>query len=437
MGAIPNNNFKYPARLEAPYNYGDCSYVHSVLQSLLMHPIMKEAQNIFNNGNMNLNNIRLTNEMLNLYNKINQNSIANSKNIIDLFFIIANENVNNFGDNFSRVTMKDPYHFLFWVLYFFHKELNNSPKNFDLNRLKNILLPIKSNENLMQSLFGEYLVKMHNNSVIFQYFFFVERQKYLCNNCGTYYDFNINHIFSMNVDNILNYKKKKYQIPGGVRTIINLDDCFDYYCNNNYDFCEYCKLGINQYKKIYNRKSLIIRFKRNCLGEKCDVDFPIPFDFSNYSALKEGDMKYHLYVLKSCISFNKKSGKYFADINVDVNNNTGIWVRYTDSGFTKLNSSNEVKSFEPQLLIYELKTLEQNNNNNLNINNNHQNSNNNNNNNNENNNLSINDIFQNENIQNFPNFVVNNMPINNNNFQMNGNFKVYHMNMPNNNNNFN
>ena len=64
----------------------------------------------------------------------------------------------------------------------------------------------------------------------------------------------------------------------------------------------------------------------------------------------------------ACIS-RTKEGKYFADINIGAETNSGKWVRYLDSQAIKLDSSNDIKIFEPQILIYVLKNLERNNNN--------------------------------------------------------------------------
>ena len=409
MGASSHNNNNFSVGLNSPVNYGDCSYIHSVLQCLLMHPIMERAQNI---RIMNPNNKMLTTEIFHLYNEIKQRRTANSKNIIDLFYKIADEKKDSLGND-CRFAKRDPFHFLFYLLYLLHMELNESPGNFDLNKLLNLPIFIKKMEGTMENMFIEYLNKMHANSVIFKYFFWIEKNLYLCNKCGSYYDFIINHIFSMNIVDIYNYKNRLY--PNRVQSKISLDDCFDYYCNYTYIPCEYCNSPINKTKKIFNGKTLIIRFKRNNLGNVNDVDFPNQFNFSKHSGLAVNDNSYNLYVLKSCISFGTigNNRKYFADINVDVGN-TGKWVRYVDSSIFDL-SDNDITFFEPQLLIYELKNLESNYNNNPNMPNNNGNIPQNN----------INKNFQNNNNNN--NF--NNVQNVNNNFTngfRDGNFSFYY-----------
>ena len=137
--------------------------------------------------------------------------------------------------------------------------------------------------------------------------------------------------------------------------------CFNYYCNA-YAECLFCKQNVILNKTIYNGKSIIIRFKRVNFTNKCDVDFPLQFDISDFSFYYKSNYEKTFYVLKACIS-RTKEGKYFADINIGAETNSGKWVRYLDSQAIKLDSSNDIKIFEPQILIYVLKNLERNNNN--------------------------------------------------------------------------
>ena len=365
------NSLVSPAGFSANINYGDCSYIHSVLQCFLMHPLMKEINNLFNFNQFNNNRFRLTIEMLKLFKTINKGNIGNSTDIIDLYDKISSENRNILGND-KRYLLKDPYHFLYYFLHFLNLELNFSQGNFDLNLLTNASLRDKKQENLILEIFAEYLLAYHGNSLIFKFFLSSEKNKYLCNNCGTYFDFSINSIFTMFLPQIKDY----YYIKNRHNAqIVTLDDCFDCYCDDNNVFCQYCNSNIKQYKKIYNGKSLIIRFKRKSLGNSCDVSFPYAFDFTKYSGLTDNDIKNKLYVLKSCISFmpfNNNGGKYFADVNVDVNSNSGKWIRYMDSQWKVLNNPDDIKKYEPQILIYELKILEPNNNfGSQNMNNNH------------------------------------------------------------------
>ena len=368
MGASSYSYF-FPSGIFCPNNYGDCSYAHSVLQSLLMHPLMKIEYEYFSNlihsCNLNNNRFRLTKELLNIYKTINKNQPANSNNIIESYLTIANENIKSLGNNY-KFKEKDPFHFMLYFLQFLHLELNFSRNNFDDKRLNNLSLADKRQENMMRNIFFEYLNECHNNSVVFIYFTNYEENTYKCKNCGEYYDFSLHNIYEINLS-------KLYFIKNGInnsnKSLINLDDCFNYYCNA-YAECLFCKQNVILNKTIYNGKSIIIRFKRENFTNKCDVDFPLQFDISDYSFYSKSNYQQTFYVLKACIS-RTKEGKYFADINIGAETNSGKWVRYLDSQAIKLDSSNDIKIFEPQILIYVLKNLERNNNNyNYNNNNN-------------------------------------------------------------------
>ena len=142
---------------------------------------------------------------------------------------------------------------------------------------------------------------------------------------------------------------------------INLDECFNSYCNPNNMRCQYCYNRVLLNKKIYHGNTIIIRFKREKLGIRNDIDFPIRLNISKYSGVTEGRV---LYVLKSCISFmpmNNNPGVYFTDINLNLNSNTGKWIRYYNDTVYELQNFNAIYNYEPQLLIYQLEDLEQNN----------------------------------------------------------------------------
>ena len=229
------NSISFPAGLNTPNNYGNCSYVNSVLQCFLMHPFMKDINNSYNYNQFS-NRFRLTIEMLNLFNTINQRNIGNSKNIIDLFYKISEENRQNLGND-DRFLLHDPYHFLYYFLHYLHIELNFSLGNFDLNLLTGASVPVKRQENLIQDIFAKYLMAFHGESLIFKYFLSSEKNKYLCNNCGIYYDFSINSIFTMYLPQVINYISKK---NANRAQNVTLDDCFDCYCQDNDIVCQHC-----------------------------------------------------------------------------------------------------------------------------------------------------------------------------------------------------
>ena len=345
------------AGINTNQNLGDCSYAHSALQCLLMHPIMKEGSLNQNNLFGNINRYQLTCEIINIYNSVKGGQTGNSSNFIQLFLNHYNQKIS------GKITgagyfQKDPYHFLKYLLILLHSELNQSPKTFDINRFQNLTIQERQNEQLIKNLYADFFQQNYCGSVIFNNFYNCEKSKYICPNCQTFYDCDLFCIFSMDVQKT--YEERKKNNPN-IQTNLTLDDCFYYYCNNNPMKCPFCDINIYRYVKIFNGKTIIIRFKRNNLGNKCDIQFPIKFNFNKYSA--SGNNSNNNYILKSCISYMPQSYKYFTDINTDLNSDYGQWTRYMDSQKQILNSFNEVYAFEPQILIYEQLNLNQGNNN--------------------------------------------------------------------------
>ena len=355
---------------------GECSCFHSVLQCLLMHPVMKICFNKYNSIINNINNNNkypLTLEIIKIFNTIMQRKTANSSNFINLFRNIFNFNKNKF-DNIDVYSINTPGKFLYFLLFLLHNELNESKKNFDINSINNISFKQKQDRDYLMTLYFNYISNCHKDSIIFQYFFSTEKIIYNCLNCKMYYDCELNNIFYMDLSSINDYRKKNKLNASQFNA--NLDECFDYYCNKNNVICQYCRTNIIRYVRIFNGKTLIINFKRNSnsANRKCDVDFPIKFNFSKYTACKacnEGNMEY---VLKGCISYgliSNNNWKYIADVNLDANNNSqGRWIRYIDANSYILESFKRIYDYEPQILIYQLNNLEENINNNNNINNN-------------------------------------------------------------------
>ena len=373
MGASCYNNKIFPSGIiyQPNVNNKDYSYAHSVLQSLLLNPIMNESGGFLNIILLNNNNNNykdkypLTNEIMNIYQTINSRRTAYSNNLIAIFSNILEQKKNVLMANNGNLVIDDPYNFLYYLLHFLHLELNFSDNNFDKNSLNNIPLYIKRQRDKMQDSISNFLLANHSKSVIFKYFFNTVENTYLCQRCGQYYDHSLNSIITMDVAQI--YQKRNLCYPFKAHSNINLNDCFDCYCEVN-DYCQFCGEIVTVKKIIYNSNCLIIRFKRNNLGNKCDIDFPYEFDISKYRN-NDGNNQNNIFVLKSCISYSNIPNfgrKYLADINIGVNINLGRWVRYLDSTNQELKDFKELFNNEPQLLIYQIKGLEQNNDININ-----------------------------------------------------------------------
>lgn len=342
---------------------GECSYVHAVLQCLLMHPIMYQCQNEFNSiKNNNKNRFLLTKELYKIYDTIRFGKTANSSNFIHLFQNIFNQNKNAFN-NMDIYSIKTPGKFLYFLLSLLDFELNNSPNDFDTRLVTNISLAQKKDENYLINLYLNYFIRNRSGSIIFKYFFSNEKSQYVCPKCDKYYDCELKSIFVMKLNEINEYRRKINK--NALNYNLNLGECFDYYCNNNIERCKHCnEYNIMRYAKINNGRTLIIRLKRNNNGSKCDVDFPIVFNFRKFAENLSLKMNY---ILKACVSygsFQDYGWKYFADINFDVNiNSNGRWRRFIDSQSYILESWRQIYEYEPQILIYQLSDLEENNNN--------------------------------------------------------------------------
>ena len=339
-----NNNSNYPDGIFNNTINGDFSHVNSVLQSLSNTDLINQFQKFAQFKNIyNTNNYRLIKAIIGLANHFD------SSNIIQVYRTIYNENINKLGNN--RVLAPDPFHFLFYLLQFLHMEANNSPKNSDPNILNSLTVEQKKNEDDVVTIFINYITSNHKDSIIFDYFFHSEENKFLCPNCGTYYDCELISIFKMPVAKILEWRNRNFKEK--INFNLTLDDCFNYYCQNNQRICQ-CNTSINIYKKIFNWKYIIISFIRDSLGNNREIDFPINFDFSKFSAVTNGKNKY---VLNSCISYMFYSGNkgiYISDVNFGLDSENGIWVRYMDKSKQPQNSFQNIYQYQPQMLIYRL-----------------------------------------------------------------------------------
>lgn len=222
MGAAGNNNLNYPSGISNDQRNGECSFAHAVLQTLYFHPMMKNnMDNNSINEIMNSDRLPITKEIIKMFISIRRRERTYSYDFFEVFINIFNRNKEAFGPN-DQFLRKDPYHFLFFLLHLLQLELNFSPKTFDINRLNNLMLEEKRDERNIIKLYSEFMIQNHSNSVIFQNFFNSEKNKYTCQNCGIYFDFGLNSIFTMDISNI--------NLNQG--NTINLDDCFKSYRND-------------------------------------------------------------------------------------------------------------------------------------------------------------------------------------------------------------
>ena len=145
----------------------------------------------------------------------------------------------------------------------------------------------------------------------------------------------------INYRNCFNPQKSMYKI--------NLEECFDCYTGGTPYKCDICRSHTAKiYTSIYSLpKVLIIALIRKTHNYCGDLDFTNNLNLNGYCV--QGNYKQNPYTLKACVSLNQQ-GQTFTDIKT----NNNIWFRYYGNQIFPLNNVNdELKTFEPQLLIYE------------------------------------------------------------------------------------
>ena len=160
---------QFPMRGLKNNNGNDCSYIHSVLQSLSCLNSAKYFRNLNNSNNMlNYQQFAFTKAFYDIINVLLCGGEAISSDIIELFKLKYFENQSNI--NSKNVLSNDPYHFLHYSLEFLHLE-NNVPlnPNFNIQILYSQNYQNQKNDNYMFILFLSFF-KQTQNSLISDYF---------------------------------------------------------------------------------------------------------------------------------------------------------------------------------------------------------------------------------------------------------------------------
>ena len=334
------------------------SYAHSVLQSLYSLSCIREyfldQQDINNFFNYNFSR-----SFYFLLKSLKNGCIADSSNTIDNYIMTAKENASK----------TDPFNFLLYFLEQLHIE-NNKPSNINYNysELENVDLITQTDDNKMYSLFCSFF-QSTQNSIISQKFFNILKFKKYCNQCNnTFYKFEIEKIFKFDIDKYFQFRNEA--IPAKANNPkLDLDECFQCYTGAIPTLCPNCQnyCAMESKKFYFASEILIIYFYRKNHCFRGDIDFKNTISISNYySTVNSNNNNKNTninYFLKACISFSNNN-KYFADCFMPCNNDKkGIWMRYMDGEKRKLdNFDTEIHEYEPQILIYELENLQNQNN---------------------------------------------------------------------------
>ena len=351
-----NMNFTPMGVINTPYNpiinysqingINNPSFFNSTLQAFASINIIYMWINKWaNNANIlfSSQNFKITKELYNLFyalytrqNLDSSNFILNYFNKLKLLNLNPNENVDN------------PIAFLYYLIQLIHYE-NNYPlnPNQNWNSYNNLPLSKRINDIEVRNIFFS-LLKQIDNSIISQNFYSIIKCETRCNRCSIQYSYGYKYMIKFYVDDYI--KHRNTCTPWKTNYGLNLDECFECYTGGYPCICGMCKnnQAISYTSFINFPKVLIlalIRKKHTYFG---DIDFKYNLNVNGYT--QKGTFQFPNYLLKAVVSMNKQ-GQFFADISMYNN-----WFRYFGNQVSQLSNQNInfiLKTFEPQLLIYE------------------------------------------------------------------------------------
>ena len=284
--------------------------------------------------------LKLTKEIYNLFTSFYQGNFPDSSN-----FIL---NYLNKVKTFTQNKIEDAANFLYYFIIILHIE-NNLPKdpNQNLNSLNNLSLAQRINENFMRNFFYS-LYQQTQNSIFSENFFNIIKFEYKCNNCSIKYFYEFKYMIKFFITDYIIHRNQAN--PMRTNFILNLTECFDCYIGGIPYICDIC--GCNNAKKytsIYSlARVLIIGLFRRKHTYRGDLDFTNNLNLYGYCV--QNNSQNVNFTLKAVISMNNQ-GQTFSDIKIN-----NCWFRYYLNKIDRLNDmniNNEIKTFEPQVLIYE------------------------------------------------------------------------------------
>ena len=340
------NNFMSPIKgIKNFTNNIEASFINSVLQALC-------CLNCIKNWYMKLNNVMnnlqpcLTKSFLQLIYCLYSGNQPDSSNIIFQYNLETNKLLN-------KNPKTDPFHFLFYFLDLLHYENNYIiDKNFNAQLLHNPGLENMKNDTYMSNIFQNYFKSTQNSFVAHNFFNILKIQISCPNfnlNCYPLFSYEYRKIFDFHIDKYRNFRDEAY--PNKMGMNLTLEDCFKCYTGGMKIQCHNCgSFNANSNTLIlFSTKVLILAFKRNNHNFKCDIDFDTKINFSMFCKDNIYGTKNVIYNLTACISLCGMP-KYFSDICIN-----GKWFRFMDDQIKVLNNFyNDIHTYEPQILIYEL-----------------------------------------------------------------------------------
>jgi hypothetical protein len=332
----------------------DSTFINSVLQAFSAIKCISQQWYIYLHNNrlvlLNNNKSSITKEVYRLLFLLYTRQLPDSSNVI-LHFI------NKLNAHYNTQIQQDPYHFLFYFLDLLHLENNfASNPNYNLNILQIQSLDNKRNNIYMYNLFCNFF-QQTQNSIFSQFFTNIMKNEIFCEYCQSIYYYTFNNIIKFDVDDYRKYRDEAF--PQKTCMNLNMDECFTCFIGGRTKKCDICSnFNAKQYTTLVTpAKVLILAFKRNMHNFNCDIDFEKKLNITKYIAKEHltGINSNTNYELKSCISLNSTK-QYFSDICIN-----NCWFRFLPNGVMMLgNVKNDIHVFEPQLLIYELEEMKNN-----------------------------------------------------------------------------
>ena len=317
--------------------FGDFSYANCVLQSLSCLDYLKE---VINNKEIIL--------------KLQQSEYSLTNNVFNLIFILnkihnkeasSDPIINSFIDKYNKyksmvksknILNKDPFHFLYFLLQFLHLEINRPENpNYDMQYFFSQESKYQNNDTLLQQLFIDFYFKTQN-SIISDYFFFIEKYTFSCPLCGTYYKYSLKNIFRINIDKAREKRDLEYPNKKGLN--LNINDILNYYFSTFQSKCKNCNNRVEEDIKILiNTKEFILYLdrKNHYNNFNGDIDFSANLDLKDYIIKKTNDRETK-YLLKACICFNGNKYLSYCKINYTNNKNNEVLYRFIDNQVKKL-----------------------------------------------------------------------------------------------------
>ena len=326
-------------------DYNDTSFINSVLQVLSSLDCIRLWVNNLNNNRERLlanNQCLITKEFYLIC-----FSLYNGQKVDSSNFILNYNNKYKYAYSKNKL-YDDPYHFLFYLIDLIHAENNYPPNpNFNLSLLENRKMEELKNDDFMFNLFCSFY-QSTQNSIISNYFYNILKNRIECQSCSELFFYTFKYIIKFDLDE---YKVYRNQVSP-MKTMQNLtfEECFTCYTGGIPKNCTNCKQPNSKFFSSIagNAKILIIALIRKNHVFKCDLDFTNELNIHLYCNQRNNNNK--IYNLKACISMCKP-GEYFSDILIN-----NYWYRYYKNQMKMLGEvQKEIHSFEPQLLIYELK----------------------------------------------------------------------------------